>query len=39
MFVANAYSKEFLKNFEEVLNVYIEQLEEHQIVHGYVSSL
>jgi len=37
--VADAYSKRSLKNFEEALNVYREQLEEDPIVHRHLSSL
>ncbi|XP_024374418.1 26S proteasome non-ATPase regulatory subunit 11 homolog [Physcomitrium patens] len=37
--VAVAYSKRSLKNFEEALNVYKEQLEEDPIVHRHLSSL
>lgn len=35
-FVVVVYSKWFLKNFEEVLNVYKEQLEEDLIVYCYL---
>ncbi|KAG0617653.1 hypothetical protein M758_4G005200 [Ceratodon purpureus] len=37
--VADAYGKRSLKNFEEGLNVYREQLEEDPIVHRHLSSL
>ncbi|XP_024371409.1 26S proteasome non-ATPase regulatory subunit 11 homolog [Physcomitrium patens] len=37
--VADAYGKRSLKNFEEALNVYREQLEEDPIVHRHLSSL
>lgn len=37
--VADAYSKRSLKNFEEALRVYREQLEEDPIVHRHLSSL